>query len=178
MDLATYEPTVAELAGLFRKSSRWLLELRSRGVMPADGATLGENVEAWLAYNSADDETALDLTKERARLTKEQADAAEMKNAQLRGELLPLGLYQSAMQSVFVAFRAALLNLPNELAPQIVTVRERREAAEMLTDAVHRALETLSETNFDQLLQGAGLGDGDSGEDSEAAAEADVESVG
>lgn len=177
MNLGEYKPTRAELAGVLGKSERWLGELRSRGELPADGATLKENIEAWVKYHSAEGYEA-ELQKERSLLAREQRISQEMKNAVARHEVLPVHLYRTAMQSVFVAFRAALLNLPNELAPQIVTVRERREAAEMLTDAVHRALETLSETNFDQLLQGAGLGDGDGGEDSEAAAEADVEPVG
>ena len=49
-DLARVRPTLAQLGAVFGTSGRWIGVLRSRGVLPPDGATLSDNVAAWVAY--------------------------------------------------------------------------------------------------------------------------------
>jgi hypothetical protein len=49
-DLARMQPTLAQLGAVFGTSGRWIGALRSKGVLPPDGATLAENVAAWVAY--------------------------------------------------------------------------------------------------------------------------------
>jgi hypothetical protein len=41
------EPSRPQLAAVFGVSSRWIGELRSKGDLPEDGASLLENIEAW-----------------------------------------------------------------------------------------------------------------------------------
>lgn len=54
-DLAQVRPTLAQLGKVFGTSGRWIGELRARGHMPADGATLAENVAAWVTYKVGGD---------------------------------------------------------------------------------------------------------------------------
>ncbi|WP_300115202.1 hypothetical protein [Sphingobium sp.] len=55
-DFADQRPSRPQLAALFGCSSRWIGELRAQGTLPPDGATLAENVAAWVAYRGAGDE--------------------------------------------------------------------------------------------------------------------------
>jgi len=87
-------------------SSRWIGELRSKGEMPADGATLLENIEAWAAnkYGIEGAQDALDLDAESARLKKEQADSKPMDNAERRRELASLPDMSGAVISVIALY--------------------------------------------------------------------------
>lgn len=186
--MAGYEPTRAELAALFGKSERWIGELRSRGTLPADGATLAENIEAWFAYQLGEQGGDIDYNAEKARLTKEQADAAAMKNEALRGRLLQREAVTAAVQSAFVRVRARLLAIPAKAAPLVFQAPAIAEVEAKLTDSVHEALAELAATQVVSdsadvaLLEGDGAGDGDGGaglvERAPAAAEVDGKPVG
>lgn len=158
LDLRGYRPTLTEVAGLIGKSSRWISELRAKGVMPEDGATLGEYLDAWISHSTAATGSSIDAHK--ARLAAAKADQAEMKNAELRGELLPRGGVKSAVQGAFARVRARLLALPNKAAPQVVTLKEVVPIQEKLTELVHEALAELSATQVGVEAQGGDTGDG------------------
>jgi hypothetical protein len=66
------EPTRPQLAAVFGVSSRWIGELRSKGNLPEDGASLIENIEAWAQaeYGIDGAQDSLDLDAESARLKK------------------------------------------------------------------------------------------------------------
>jgi hypothetical protein len=51
-DLSRIRPTLAQVGALFGVSGRWIGVLRSRGQLPADGATLGEFVAAWVVLRA------------------------------------------------------------------------------------------------------------------------------
>lgn len=164
MDLATYPPTLNEVAHLFGKSSRWIGQLRAKGVMPADGANLAEFVEAWVAYNgeqSAVSSQGLDY--ERTRLTAEQADAKAMANAVTRRELLPISAFVRALTAGVVEVRARFLAQPSALAQELADITERQAMSDRLTADVYERLEALSEANFDGIMEAAfgGVDEGD-----------------
>jgi hypothetical protein len=77
MEIDLNEPTRPQIAALLGSTSRWIGELRANGEMPADGATMQENVEAWVARHMPkfgdDGSEKLDKEQEQARLAKEQA---------------------------------------------------------------------------------------------------------
>ena len=52
-DLACMRPTRSQIGAVLGTSARWIGALRAKGIMPPDGATLSENVTAWVAYRSA-----------------------------------------------------------------------------------------------------------------------------
>lgn len=110
MEIDLEEPTRAMIGAVLGVSSRWIGELRSKGEMPADGATLLENIEAWAAnrYGIEGAQDALDLDAESARLKKEQADSKAMDNAERRRELASLPDMSGAVISVIALVCARL----------------------------------------------------------------------
>lgn len=102
MEIDLDEPTRAQLGQVFGVSSRWIGELRAKGDLPPDGASLLENIEAWAQakYGVDGAQGDIDFEAERARLTKEQADAKAMDNAERRRELASLPDMSGAVISV------------------------------------------------------------------------------
>lgn len=191
MDLAGYRPTLDEVAALFGKSSRWIAGLRAKGELPPDGATLAEFLAAWLKLTAGKG-----ADEHKIRLARAKADQAEIKTAQLRGELLGAGDVARAVQGAFARVRAKLLSLPSKMAPRISTLGSAVEIEETLTELVHEALAELASTKVGTEEAGAEGGDRDAGRDApggiagdgggggdvvagaDAAAEADAEPVG
>lgn len=110
MEIDLEEPTRAQIGAVLGVSSRWIGELRAKGDMPADGATLLENIEAWAAnkYGIEGAQDALDLDAESARLKKEQADSKAMDNAERRGEIASLPDMSGAVIAVIALICARL----------------------------------------------------------------------
>lgn len=83
-----------------------------------------------------------ELTRERARLAKEQADKTALYNAELRGDLGRLSVWQDELARFLSEMRAAFLRLPSKVAPDLngdVNDRQRR-----LEAAVHEVLRRLA----------------------------------
>jgi hypothetical protein len=145
MNLAGYRPTLTEVAALFGKSSRWISDLRAKGELPEDGATLGEFVAAWTSHHAVVGKgKAIDQHK--ARLAAEKADEAAMKNAEKRRELLPRVEVNLAVQGAFARVRAKLLSLPSKCAPAISAMKSPVAIQAKLTELVHEALAELAST--------------------------------
>lgn len=147
MDLAGYRPTLAEVAGLFGKSGRWLSELRAKGELPEDGASLQDFIAAWVSYsagNAGAKGKPIDLAKARRELAK--AEREEIQTAALKGEFLERAGVTAAVQGAFSRVRARMLALPNKAAPLLVTLTEAVEIQEKLAELVYEALAELSAT--------------------------------
>jgi phage terminase Nu1 subunit (DNA packaging protein) len=95
------------------------------------------------------DGAKLDLTTERARLAKLRADAIAMKNAQMRGELLPFAEVLATNQAILSAVRARLLALPSRLAQPSALASDPAEVQELLRVAIYDVLTELSELTFE-----------------------------
>lgn len=104
-----------------------------------------------IAAGRSNGEDGLDLVAERARLAKEQADAQEMKNALMRGELLKRGDVDAAVAAAFARVRARLISVPAKLAPVVMTMDGTAEAQAAIRDAIYEALRELSETAVTDL---------------------------
>lgn len=148
------EPTRPQLAALFGCSSRWIGELRAKGDLPADGASLFENVEAWaqLKYGVDDDADpdALDKEQQQARLAKEQADSKAMDNAERRRELASLPDMQAAGAGVIIMVVAQLQQVGARVAGADVKLRARIDAE------INNVLTDLSMTRIEEA-RGGGL---------------------
>ncbi|RSV18105.1 terminase [Sphingomonas sp. ABOLF] len=161
MEIDLEEPTRPQLAAVFGVSSRWIGELRSKGDLPEDGASLLENIEAWAQakYGIDGAQDALDLDAESARLKKEQADSKAMDNAERRGELASLPDMSGAVISVIAMAVSRLSQVGMIVAKGDHKLRARIEKA------VNDALKELSVAKVEKA-RGGGL-------DAEEAAEAD-----
>ena len=98
---------------------------------PAEAAAAGEDALA-------------DFQAERTRLTKAQADKAEMEAQQLRGELVRADLVVLEWADMIGAARARLLALPSAIAHRIAPPGKTAEAMALAKEAVNEALTELA----------------------------------
>ena len=72
------------------------------------------------------------LQREKTRLTKAQADKAELEVSELEGKLIPATLVQETWQDFVANVRAKLLGLPSKLAHQVIATDDYAEAEKLL----------------------------------------------
>ncbi len=163
MDLAGYRPTLGEVAALFGKSSRWISDLRAKGEMPPDNATLGEFIAAWGSLTAASaggfKGKPIDIAKARSAAAKAEQD--EIRTAALKGAYLPRAGVTHAVQGAFARVRAKLLALPSKCAPAISAMKSPVAIQEKLTELVHEALDELASTTIGGEPVGDGVAPGD-----------------
>lgn len=85
-----------------------------------------------------------ELSSERARLAREQADHTAMKNAERRGELIEMELVTEYVTKIISASRAKLLSLPRKLAPVVRFADTDAKCEAILEAHIHESLEELS----------------------------------
>ncbi|MBE7186195.1 MAG: terminase [Methylobacterium mesophilicum] len=146
------EPTRPQLAALFGYSSRWIGELRSKGDLPSDGASLLENIEAWAqmkyGVDPDADPDALDKEQQQARLAKEQADSKAMDNAERRKELASLPDMTAVVVGLITLAVSRLQQVPALIAKGDNRLRQRIERA------INDALNELSMTGVEKAMGG------------------------
>lgn len=86
----------------------------------------------------------LDLTRERARLAREQADAQELKNAEARGELVPGFEIETTLVTLYSGTQQRLLAVPAKAAPEAHGAKTIAEAEAVFRKYQIEALEELS----------------------------------
>ncbi|MFC3579118.1 terminase [Sphingomonas hylomeconis] len=158
MEINLDEPTRPQLASIFGWSSRWIGELRSKGDLPADGASLFENIEAWAqmkyGVDPNADPDALDKEQQQARLAKEQADAKAMDNAERRKELASLPDMVAAGAGVIVMIVAQLQQVGARVSKGDTKLRARIDAE------INNVLTDLSMARIEEA-RGGGLDEGE-----------------
>ena len=85
----------------------------------------------------------LDLSAERARLAKEQADAKEMENMVERGELLYIDDIIKDFEEQLINCKTKLLAAPTKIAAEIHAARDVAEVQSIMEEAVKDALSEL-----------------------------------
>ena len=86
-----------------------------------------------------------DLQEERTRLTHHDANIKELKEREIRGELINAGDVARTWGDQIVAVKAKLLNLPLTLSPVLVACRSDEKAIhDKLVEGVREALDELS----------------------------------
>ncbi|HEY8214321.1 MAG TPA: hypothetical protein VIG36_09365 [Methylocystis sp.] len=85
----------------------------------------------------------LELSAERARLAKEQADGQAIKNATLRGELIEADIVERRWADILSSVKAQMLGIPSELAQALphLTRHDLDEIDRVIRDALTRAAE-------------------------------------
>lgn len=167
--------TLRELAGLAGFPID-VLRIRLRGLPTKPGprnAALYDSVAALRqifigdATASADD---LDLSQERARLAKAQANITEMQEAELRGELVRSGEVIAHWQAIITNAKTQLLGLPRRIGHLVLGVPTLGEVENVILTEIETTLHELADfVPIPSHAADAGV---------EAAAAADDESVG
>jgi len=86
-----------------------------------------------------------DIAEEKTRLTKAQADKAELEVSELEGQLIPAQLVQDTWTDFVANARAKLLALPSKIAHQVIALDKDAEAELLIKENVHDALSELAE---------------------------------
>lgn len=145
----------ALLAKLFGTQVRRVQELGASGVLQKQGRNvygLLESVTAYIAYLRERQAThPRDLTLERARLTKAQADHKEIELAKARGEVIPAVDVAKTWGDMVIAAKARLTSIPKSVAPQVHAADDTAEVTRILDAQIAEALDELS---------GSGIPDG------------------
>ena len=117
-----------ELGSLLGISDRMVRELAERGQVSRAGRGryhLAASVTAYcthlrgIAAGRGGDDQVATLSTERARLAKEQADAAALKNAALRGSMVHVADVEREWVDVLRTVRAGVLALPSQVQQRL-----------------------------------------------------------
>lgn len=84
-----------------------------------------------------------ELLEQQTRLIKAKAEMQELKNAEKRGELIPVKQMQKEMSEMIQNVKAKLLAWPSKLAPQVVS-HTAREAEAIIKASVYEVLKELA----------------------------------
>jgi phage terminase Nu1 subunit (DNA packaging protein) len=158
------EYSVKDLASVLgvtvRAVNKWLTEgLRFNG--PRSHAMI--DIEEWARWRFGGNE-AIDYQKERARLTKNQADHEEIRVLAKRGDLLDAPMVEAAWSNMVASFRRRMLVIPDRAAGYFDSKPLKKE----LQILINEALEELEKIDPSSLV-----GDIDSTEPGETTTELD-----
>lgn len=89
-----------------------------------------------------------DIVAESTRLKKFQADKAELEVNQLEGKLIPATLVKDTWSDFVSNAKAKLLNIPNNLAHQVLAAEDFNQAEDLIKKSIYEALEELSQNGL------------------------------
>ncbi len=143
-------PNVWTLNGLAAETGldRRTLAKRLVGVTPADEKgdvklyRLADVLPA-LGLGATPNKAQLDLTAERARLAKEQADKTAIQNEERRGEIIPVADVIERWTRIAETVKRRLLGLPSKVAPRLA-MKPVSEVFRVLDEQVRETLIELS----------------------------------
>lgn len=180
--MASQTYPVAVISRLLDLSPRRVFQLATEGVIPRAERGRYELVPAVQGYIRYLRDRAIgsDALPEdanrasRARLTKAKAEAQEMENERVRGELIPQAVVGKAWAEMAMAFRARSLSIPKKAAPQVVGVNSISEVEGILERMIVEALDELSHADY----SGSTENDSEAEEGDSVAGEATTEAYG
>lgn len=93
--------------------------------------------------------TAIDYHVEKGRLTKAQADVAELEVATARGDVALIREFERAQSMAMAAIRANVMNVPTRAVMQLLGCTDETEFKEKLRAELMLALETAANTDLE-----------------------------
>jgi hypothetical protein len=145
--------TAGQLAHVLGVTERVVRGRKGDGRLPTapeGGIDLHEIIRAGVAALAAD-RTGAGFDGARTRLLTEQADTQAMRNARMRGELLPANEVEMVIGAVVDAQRAGLLSLPGRAAAVLAGETDPARVNTILTEMVRQILAELAETTFEPI---------------------------
>lgn len=146
----TYTVTTAEISEIFGISTRRVQQLAKDGVFVRVGHgqfDLPASINSFIEYRLDDtkDEGVLDKSTEEAMWTRARRQKTELELQIMRGDLHRSEDVRRVMNDMLGAFRARILSIPSKFSPQLVGLTEIPPIKVVLKQAVHEALEELSD---------------------------------
>ncbi len=149
--------TQRELAEHLDLSTKRISELIRDGILPSKMGRSPLNIDvcriAYISYlrklgGYNKRSGGGDIAEEKTRLTKAQADKAELEVSELEGQLIPAQLVQDTWTDFVANARAKLLALPSKIAHQVIALDKYAEAELLIKENVHDALLELSDNGI------------------------------
>jgi phage terminase Nu1 subunit (DNA packaging protein) len=149
MSTASYP--VSTIAKLFEITERRVQQLAKDGVIPKAEKGKYEligSVKGYIKYLQerayGKEVTHADAHLDKARLTKIQADIAEIDLQKLRGKLVAIEDVEHEWSNLVTAFRSRILAIPNKAAHSVIGVKEHHKIENKIRDMINEALTELS----------------------------------
>lgn len=153
--------TIVEIAKHIGVTPKYVQDLINEGVIERKDRGSYDINECRNAYIKKLRESAagransgdLNLTDERARLAKEQADAKEMENAINRGELVYIEDVAKRVEVALSKVKIKILAIPTKVAPEAAAADNAKDVQALIERHIIEALNELSginETSADQ----------------------------
>lgn len=139
------DPVVADLQWQANTRARISNAPTTSQISQAQRLTSGSEARTSVAAGtSAPDDTNDDYWKNRARREAAEASIAEMKQAEMAGNLVRIDAMKSAWASKVSAVRDALLQIPARVAPVLAAESDMDRIVEVLEDDLRKALQQLN----------------------------------
>jgi phage terminase Nu1 subunit (DNA packaging protein) len=147
--------TLHEVAAHLGVTIKYVQDLIANGTIAKKGRGEYDLDECRQSYISRLRESAagranagdLNLTDERARLAKEQADAKEMENAITRGELVYIEDVAKRVEVALSNVKTKLLAVPTKVAPEAAAADDAKEVQALIERHIIEALNELAGIN-------------------------------
>ena len=149
--------TQRELAEHLDLSTKRISELIRDGILPSKMGRSPLNIDvcriAYISYlrklgGYNKRSGGGDIAEEKTRLTKFQADKAELEVNQLEGKLIPAQLVQDTWTDFVANVRAKLLGLPSRIAHQVIALETYPEAEQLIKENINDALSELGQNGI------------------------------
>lgn len=148
--------TVTALAKMLQITPRRVQQLADQGVIPRAGRgkyDLEAAVAGYVAFiqdrTPQPSDGQIDYREEKARLTKAQADIAEIELAKARQEVAPVIEFERTTAAIMTMLQVNMLNIPQRVVTRLLGETDESKFKKVLTDEIRIALETAANTDLD-----------------------------
>lgn len=146
---------VTAIAKLLMMTPRHVQKLTADGVIPKTERGRYEVVAAVQGYIKYLKDRAItgngdiDYTAEKSRLTRAQADLAEIEVARSRGDVVGADQLTRNLTNLFTEIRTNLRNIPGRVSSSLLGLTDERKLKMVLLAEIDQALTALSEMDMD-----------------------------
>lgn len=153
---STAAPTypVATIAKLLLLSDRRVQQLTKEGVIPKAERgryELAPAVQGYVRFlqerSLRSDSSPIDYHMEKARLTKAQADSAEIDAAKARQDVASVKQIEKNLAGLFAEVRTNIRNIPDRVVSSLIGMTDEREFKNILAREIDLALDALAESD-------------------------------
>lgn len=153
---STVAPTypVATIAKLLLLSDRRVQQLTKEGVIPKAERgryELAPAVQGYVRFlqerSLRSDSSPIDYHMEKARLTKAQADSAEIEAAKARQDVASVKQIEKNLAGLFAEVRTNIRNIPDRVVSSLIGMIDEREFKNILAREIDLALDALAESD-------------------------------
>lgn len=145
---------VAAIAKLLMLSDRRVQQLTKEGVIPKAERgryELAPSVQGYIRFlqerSLRSDTSPIDYHAEKARLTKAQADTAEIELAKARADVVSVAQIERNLAGLFAQVQTNIRNVPDRVVSALIGMTDEREFKAVLLREIDQVLTALAESD-------------------------------